>query len=118
MEGKVKEREERPWGYFEVLADMSDCKVKRIVVYPGCRLSLQRHRMRDEHWLVISGSAVVTLDRKDIPLDRGGSVDIPRGLLHRVENTGTMDLAFVEVQTGDYFGEDDIERVEDDYGRA
>lgn len=118
MAGKPIDREERPWGYFEVLADMPDCKVKRIVVYPGCRLSLQRHRRRDEHWLVISGNAVVTVGRKDITLARGRSIDIPRGFLHRVENTGTMDLAFVEVQTGDYFGEDDIERVEDDYGRA
>lgn len=118
MAGKIKERQERPWGYFEVLADLPDCKVKKIVVYPGCRLSLQRHRMRDEHWLAVSGSAVVTLDRKDLPLGRGGSVDVPCGFLHRVENTGAADFVFIEIQTGDYFGEDDIERVEDDYGRA
>ncbi len=114
----MPERDNRPWGYFDIIADLPDCKVKRIVVYPGCRLSLQRHSLRDEHWLVISGSASVTINGKDAPLGRGGSIDIPRGFLHRVENTGAEDLAFIEVQIGDYFGEDDIERVEDDYGRA
>jgi len=115
-EGKA--RDYRPWGYYEVLADLPDCKVKRIVVYPGCRLSLQRHKHRDEHWFVVAGDALVTIDRREIPVARNGSVDIPRALLHRVNNTGTDDLVFIEVQTGDYFGEDDIERLEDDYGRA
>ncbi len=112
------ERENRPWGYYEVMADLPDCKVKRIVVYPGCRLSLQRHRKRDEHWFVASGSAIVRVGSDRMTLGRGESVDIPRTFLHRAENTGTEDFAFVEIQIGDYFGEDDIERVEDDYGRA
>jgi mannose-6-phosphate isomerase len=115
---KMGEDGHRPWGYYEVLADLPDCKVKRIVVYPGCRLSLQRHKYRDEHWFVLAGDALVTVGRSEIPVARNGSVDIPRALLHRVNNTGTGDFVFIEVQTGDYFGEDDIERLEDDYGRA
>jgi len=118
MTERTIERDDRPWGYFEILSDLPDCKVKRIVVYPGCRLSLQRHRHRDEHWFVIAGSAIVTVDRKEIPLGSKGSVDIPRTFLHRVNNIGFEDFVFIEVQIGDYFGEDDIERMEDDYGRA
>lgn len=107
----------RPWGYYTILSDATDHKVKRIVVYPGKRLSLQRHRRRAEHWYLIEGEAIVTVDQEQIPLKPGGSVDIPRGALHRVENRGAENLAFIEVQTGDYFGEDDIERLQDDYGR-
>lgn len=118
MSDKIVERDDRPWGHYEVLADLPDCKVKHIVVRPGCRLSLQRHRFRDEHWFVVAGDALVTVGDRGISLGRGGSVDIPRTFLHRVENTGSADLSFIETQTGDYFGEDDIERVEDDYGRA
>jgi mannose-6-phosphate isomerase len=118
MAGEKMERDDRPWGYFEVVADLPDCKVKRIVVHPGGRLSLQRHRRRDEHWFVVCGSAVARVGERDIALGKGGSLDIPRTSLHRVENTGGEDFVFVEVQIGDYFGEDDIERVADDYGRA
>lgn len=118
MSNEGPERDMRPWGYFDVLADFPDCKVKRIVVLPGTRLSLQRHSQRDEHWFIVSGDAVVTIDGKDTRLGRGMSIDIPRTCLHRVENIGTVDLLFVEIQTGEHFGEDDIERVEDDYGRA
>ncbi len=107
----------RPWGYYEVLADRPDHKVKRIVVYPGKRLSLQRHHQRAEHWYVISGTGVVTLDDGELNLKAFQAVDIPRGAWHRISNPGKNDLAFVEVQTGDYFGEDDIERAADDYGR-
>lgn len=114
----VLEEEHRPWGYYQVYADEADHKVKRIVVYPGKRLSLQRHRRRAEHWYVLSGQAVVTRDNEEIRLQAEQSVDIPRGAVHRVANPGTRDLAFIEVQTGDYFGEDDIERLEDDFGRA
>lgn len=92
-------------------------KVKRIVVYPGARLSLQRHRHRDEHWLIVSGEALLTLNTDEIVLGKGQSIDIPRGAVHRVLNTGKTDLVIVEVQTGDYFDESDIERLEDDYGR-
>ena len=107
----------RPWGYYIILADEPDHKVKRIIVYPGKRLSLQRHQRRSEHWHVIKGEAVVTLDNDTITLKSGESVDIQLGARHRIENTGKEDLAFIEVQRGDYFGEVDIERFEDDYGR-
>jgi mannose-6-phosphate isomerase-like protein (cupin superfamily) len=108
----------RPWGYYLVLADEPDYKVKRIIVYPGKRISLQRHRHRSEHWYVVSGEAVVTLDDRRIPRKAGESVDIPLGTRHRIENPGTGNLIFVEIQRGDYFGEDDIERYEDDFGRT
>ena len=107
----------RPWGYYEVLSDKPDHKGKRIVVYPGKRLSLQRHHHRSEHWYVIKGEAVVTLNDQQLHLSTGQSVDIPVGAAHRIMNPGSEDMAFIEVQTGDYFGEDDIERLEDDFGR-
>ncbi|MBN1383029.1 MAG: phosphomannose isomerase type II C-terminal cupin domain [Deltaproteobacteria bacterium] len=110
--------EQRPWGYYEVLSEQPDHKVKRITVFSGKRLSLQRHRKRDEHWYMISGRALVTLDGEELHLVEGQSVNIPRGTAHRVENRGTDNVAFIEVQTGQYFGEDDIERLEDDYGRV
>jgi mannose-6-phosphate isomerase-like protein (cupin superfamily) len=115
---QTQPRSERPWGYYEVLLEDAEHKVKRIVVYPGSRLSLQRHRHRDEHWLIVSGEAVFTLNTDELILVKGQSIDIPRGALHRVRNTGQTDLVIVEVQTGDYFDENDIERVEDDYGRV
>lgn len=108
----------RPWGYYEILSDHPDHKVKRIVVYPGKRLSLQRHSRRFEHWTVITGSPVVTLDDDDVTLGPGESIAIPQGARHRIYNPGDELVVFVEVQTGDYFGEDDIERFEDDFGRA
>ncbi len=111
------EEDHRPWGYYRVLADEPDHKVKKIVVYPGQRLSLQRHRRRSEHWFFIQGRAVVTRDEAEIPVRAGSSVDIPVGSWHRVSNRTEENAVFVEVQTGDYFGEDDIERAEDDYGR-
>ena len=111
------ETDYRPWGYYQVLADEADHKVKRIVVYPGKRLSLQRHRQRAEHWFLLAGQGIVTRDQEVITLRAGDAVDIPRGSRHRVENPELRDLAFIEVQTGDYFGEDDIERLEDDFGR-
>lgn len=113
----VQLTDHRPWGSFTILADETDHKVKRIVVMPGQRLSLQRHRYRQEHWLVISGRALVTRNDEQLDLGPGQSVDIGRGDIHRVQNEGDCDLAFIEIQLGDYFGEDDIERLEDDYGR-
>ncbi len=107
----------RPWGSFTILADQQDHKVKRLVVKPGQRLSLQRHKHRREHWLVVSGTARVTLNNTIIDLDPGESVEIERGDVHRVQNDGNVDVVFIEIQLGDYFGEDDIERLEDDYGR-
>ena len=115
----TRREDHRPWGYYVVLADETDHKVKRIVVWPGKRLSLQRHRRRSEHWHIVQGEAIVTLDGEQIPLRAGESVDIPQGTAHRIKNSSkTESLVFIEVQRGDYFGEDDIERLEDDYGRA
>ncbi len=111
------EEDHRPWGYYRVLADEPDHKVKRIVVYPGQRLSLQRHRRRSEHWFFLLGKGSVTKDHQLIPVQAGDSIDIPRGTWHRISNPGDSVTVFIEVQTGDYFGEDDIERSEDDYGR-
>jgi mannose-6-phosphate isomerase len=116
--GSGPRADRRPWGYFVVLSDESDHKVKRIVVHPGKRLSLQRHRFRSEHWHVIRGEALVTRNRDEIPCRGGESVDIPLGAIHRIENRGESDLVFIEVQRGTYFGEDDIERFEDDFGRV
>jgi mannose-6-phosphate isomerase len=108
----------RPWGTFEVLEDRERYKVKRLTVDPGQRLSYQSHARRAEHWVVVEGFALVTLDGKPNELSAGDSIDIPLGAAHRVENPGDSALVFVEVQTGDYFGEDDIVRLEDDYGRT
>ena len=112
------EEDHRPWGMYRVLIDDPDHKVKTIVVYPGQRLSLQRHHRRAEHWVVVRGEAVVTRDEEEIAVSRGRHIHIPRGAWHRVRNPGKENLVFIEVQTGDYFGEDDIERAEDDYGRT
>lgn len=108
----------RPWGYYKILSDEKTYKVKVIVVYPNQRLSLQRHQKRSEHWYVIKGRAKVTLDGFEITINVGESIDIPKFSWHRVMNSDNENLIFVEVQTGDYFGEDDIERKEDDYGRV
>ena len=108
----------RPWGYYVVLSDCADHKVKRIVVHPGKRLSLQRHRRRSEHWHIVGGEGLVTRDGALIPVKGGDSVDIPLGAMHRIQNPGPSDLVIIEVQRGDYFGEDDIERFEDDFGRV
>jgi mannose-6-phosphate isomerase len=115
---KGLEQDHRPWGYYVVLSDEPDHKVKRIVVYPGKRLSLQRHKHRSEHWFIVNGEALVTLDDKEIRLRKGMSIDVPIGAAHRIKNTGREDLTFIEIHQGDYFGEDDIERLEDDFGRV
>ena len=112
------ERDRRPWGEYRVLHDGDDAKVKWITVEPRQRLSYQRHHRRAEHWFIVSGSAVVTLDDIEHDLGPGDSIDIPMGAAHRVRNAGDELLTFVEVQMGEYFGEDDIVRLDDDYGRA
>jgi mannose-6-phosphate isomerase len=114
----VSEADVRPWGDFVVLSDADDHKVKRLTVLPGKRLSYQRHSRRTEHWFVVRGHGSVTLDATPHPVGPGSAVDVPVGTAHRIENTGDEPLVFVEVQTGDYFGEDDIERIEDDFGRT
>ncbi|MHC5037086.1 MAG: phosphomannose isomerase type II C-terminal cupin domain [Planctomycetota bacterium] len=112
------QEDHRPWGFYSILHEDPVHKVKRIVVFPGKRLSLQRHRRRSEHWVVVQGTGKVTLDHDEISVARGESVDISQGAKHRMENCGPEDLIFIEIQTGDYFGEDDIERFEDDFDRA
>ena len=109
--------EERPWGKFEVLVDSDYCKVKRITVNPGGRLSYQYHYKRSEVWTVVSGIATMTLDDKISHYLYGQTIIIPQGTKHRVENKEDEDLIFIEVQHGSYFGEDDIVRIEDDYNR-
>jgi mannose-6-phosphate isomerase len=110
--------EVRPRGAFVVLDDGPLGKVKRITVEPGKRLSYQLHHRRAEHWFVVAGRALVTLDDVEHEVLPGQAIDIPLGSAHRVENRGDVPLVFVEVQQGDYFGEDDIVRLDDDYGRA
>lgn len=112
------QHEERPWGAFFILDEGSNFKVKRIEVLPGKRLSYQRHTRRSEHWFVTQGTAKVTLNGLEILLKTGQSLDILAGDKHRVENPGSETLIFIETQTGNYFGEDDIERFDDDFGRA
>ena len=109
--------ERRPWGRYDVLDDGPLAKVKRITVDAGQRLSYQRHDRRAEHWVVVAGVARVTLDGHDHDLGPGDAIDIPRRAAHRMANPGPDPLVFVEVQLGDYFGEDYIERLDDDYGR-
>lgn len=107
----------RPWGYYQLLSDASNHQVKRIVVEPRGSLSLQRHKMRSEHWYAVAGEGHATIDGTVVTLRQGIAVDIPQGAVHRLENISTENLVIIEVQTGTYFGEDDIERLEDKYGR-
>ncbi|MCX7555365.1 mannose-1-phosphate guanylyltransferase/mannose-6-phosphate isomerase [Xanthomonadaceae bacterium JHOS43] len=108
----------RPWGSYTVLEDAEDCKVKRLTVKPGGVLSLQRHQRRSEHWTVVQGTAKVRVGDEEMLLQRNQSTYIPMNTLHRLENPGDSDLHLIETQCGDYFGEDDIERLEDVYGRC
>ena len=108
----------RPWGTFTVLDEGAGYKVKRIEVLAGKRLSYQRHARRAEHWMVVAGRAGVTLDGRELELSVGEAVDIPLGSAHRVANPGRETLVFIEIQRGDYLGEDDITRLEDDYNRS
>ena len=108
----------RPWGTFTVLDEGDNFKVKRIEVLPGKRLSYQKHSQRAEHWFVVQGLARVTLDDRDHIVGAGQAIDIAIGSAHRVENPGDELLVFIEVQRGNYLGEDDIVRLQDDFGRA
>jgi len=107
----------RPWGRYEILQESDSHKVKCIWVHAAKRLSYQRHEKRSEHWFIVSGTGQVTLNGVESIVESGKTVDIAIGDLHRIENIGVDDLIFIEVQTGTYFGEDDIERIEDDFGR-
>lgn len=110
--------EQRPWGQYEVLLDAKDTKVKRITVNPGGKLSYQYHNRRSEHWIIISGVAHITLDDQSKIKTHRDHIYIPLGVKHRVENQQDYPLVFIEVQIGDYFGEDDIVRLEDIYNRS
>jgi mannose-6-phosphate isomerase len=114
----VREAEERPWGRYEVLEEGAGYKVKRLEVKPGARLSLQRHSRRGEHWVVVSGTADVVCGDRELRLNEGEHLHIPPETNHRLGNSTDGMLALIEVQLGDYLGEDDIVRLEDDYQRG
>ena len=108
----------RPWGSWHVLDEGEGFKVKRLVVSPGSRLSLQTHEFRAEHWVVVAGTATCTVGDETVVLAPGETVDIAIGQAHRIANQGDETLVIIEVQRGSYTGEDDIIRLEDDYGRS
>lgn len=109
--------EERPWGKFENIFESNECKVKKITIDHNKRPSYQYHLHRSEDWYIVQGEGIVTLEGEDIKVTVGDTVHVPVGSKHRVHNTGIIKLIFIEIQTGDYFGEDDIVRIEDDYER-
>ena len=110
--------EERPWGNYTVLHSDKSHQVKKMVVNPGKRLSLQSHNFRAEHWFIVSGQGIAELDGQEILLGPGDSIDIPIALKHRIACRGEGDLVFIEVQSGSSFAEEDIVRYEDDFGRV
>ena len=107
----------RPWGTYQTLYQSKDTNVKKIIIFPGHAISLQSHLHRDEHWTVYEGVGKATVDEKQFELNPGDYIRICRRQIHRMACIGDSPLCFIEVQTGDYFGEDDIERYEDLYGR-
>jgi mannose-6-phosphate isomerase len=109
--------ETRPWGNYTVLHETPSHKIKTITVEPMRRLSYQTHEKRSEYWVIVSGAGTVTLDGTTSVCVAGDAFVIEQGVAHRIENTGTEELIFTEVQLGTYFGEDDIVRIEDDFGR-
>ena len=111
-------REERPWGWYDVIDEGDRYKVKNIEVKPGSSLSLQQHHHRTEHWVVVSGTALVQLNNDKQLLGENQSTYIPLGCVHRLSNPGKIPLKIIEVQSGAYLEEDDIERLDDDYGRT
>lgn len=108
----------RPWGRYQILEEGPGWKVKRIDVEPGERLSYQKHGQRAEHWMIVAGRARVTVEGEQRDLAPGDTVDIPANAAHRIENPGDEPMTFIEIQRGQYLGEDDIQRIEDDYGRS
>jgi len=114
----MEQRTMTPWGTWEVLADAPGYKVKRITVNAGHRLSYQKHLRRAEHWFIVRGIATVTLDGREIELMPGNHIDIGPEIPHRITNRGDETVVIIEVQQGTYCGEDDIIRLEDDYGRS
>ncbi len=119
FEPSKKKRESRPWGSYEILVSGPGFQIKRITVKAEFRLSLQWHRHRDETWVVARGTAKVTVGEEEHILGRGQSMFVSRNTHHRIENISSVEpLEIIEVQTGDYLGEDDIVRLEDDFGRV
>lgn len=110
--------EERPWGSYTVLDQGPNYKVKRLEILPGKRLSYQKHSQRTEHWMVVQGRADVTLEGQECIVELGGSMEVPMGTAHRIANPGSELLVLIEIQRGSYLGEDDIIRLQDDYGRV
>ena len=110
--------EERPWGNYTILHTDDSCQVKKLVVNPGKRISLQSHKFRAEHWFVVSGQGIAELDSLEMQVGPGVSIDVPIGSKHRISCTGSERLVFIEVQTGSSFDEDDIIRYADDFGRS
>ncbi len=117
-ESDIHRKVYRPWGDYESIDNANRYQVKRITVKPGERLSLQKHHHRAEHWIVVNGTAMVTCDDKEFLLSENESTYIPIGAIHRLENPGKIPLELIEVQSGTYLGEDDIERFDDKYGRS
>ncbi len=117
MKNKAINNCERPWGRYFVLNDNPKYKIKRIEVNPKSRLSYQYHKYRSETWVIIEGSGIVTIDGENKNISQGETITIPRTSKHRIENNQDDMLIFIEVQTGSYFGEDDIIRLSDDYNR-
>jgi len=111
-------KQAKPWGYFEVIGDGPNHKTKQLVVMPDQATSLQRHKYRAEHWVVVAGEVSVVLDNLEKTLDVNESIYIPKGIQHRISNYGSIPAVIVEVQVGDITDEDDIQRIEDKYGRA
>ena len=112
------ERTERPWGWYETVSEVPGNKVKRIRVHPGQQLSLQKHHQRAEHWVVVLGTARITVGERVVDMAAGQHVDIAVGEVHRLANLTGEPVEIVEVQFGAYLGEDDIVRLQDDYGRV
>ena len=112
------ERTERPWGWYETVSEVPGNKIKRIRVHPGQQISLQKHHQRSEHWVVVQGTARITLDERQFDLRQGQACDIAQGQVHRLANLTQEAVEVVEVQFGRYLGDDDIVRLQDDYGRA
>jgi len=117
-EGQVHQKVFRPWGSYASVANESRWQVKLIKVKPGASLSLQKHQHRSEHWIIVSGTAKIEIDQKTFTLSENQSTYIPLGSIHRLSNPGRIELSLIEVQSGSYLGEDDIERFEDNYGRT
>lgn len=117
LQPEMIERTERPWGWYETVSVAPGHKIKRIGVLPGCQISLQKHQQRAEHWVVVVGTATVTLGQQELTLTVGAHVDIAIGQVHRLANRSAGPVEIVEVQFGAYLEEDDIIRLSDDYGR-